>query len=166
MSAFITTAVAAIIAALLGMVSYLYQKRTDHRVKLSEQQSEAYELYLRSYHDWTLTTAGSDEEKKADDKYWQAYYALFPLASDDVLRAAMAYHSYMKETPYPDFADEEAREKFKSLWTTLVMKMRKDANVKSRLSSREIKKHIPWYFDSYESVQGENADTSATTSSQ
>jgi hypothetical protein len=148
------------------MISYLYQKRTDHQVKLSEQQSEAYDLYLRSYHDWTLTTAGSDEEKEADDKYWQAYYALFPLASDDVLRAAMAYHSYMKETPYPDFADKATRETFKDLWTTLVMRMRKDANVKSHLSSSEMRRHIPWYFDSYESAQGENADTSTPTSSQ
>jgi hypothetical protein len=166
MSALITTGVVAVLTAFLGMASYLYQKRTDHQVELSKQQREAYDLYMQSYHDWTLTTKGSDEEKKADDKYWRAYYALFPLASDGFLRAAMAYHSYMKEAPYPNFADKAAREKFKDLWTTLVIEMRNDANVKSHLSTNEIEEHIPYYFDSYESMQGGNADTGATPSSQ
>jgi hypothetical protein len=97
MAAFTTTVLVAVVTALLGMVSYLYQKRTDRHVELRKQQQEAYELYIKSYHDWTLTETSSDEEKKANDKYWQAYYALFPLASDGFLRAAMSFHAYAME---------------------------------------------------------------------
>jgi hypothetical protein len=100
----------AVVTAAFGMLSYRTQKETDRQVELRKQQRIAYEIFLESYYDWTLTEAGTDEDKKADDKYRRAYFKLFPLASDSFLRAAIAFHTYAREEPYPDFAKEADRE--------------------------------------------------------
>jgi hypothetical protein len=165
MAAFITAVVVVVVTAVAGMGSYLYQKRTDHQVDLSKQQQDAYTLYVRSYHDYTFTETSSDEANKAYDSYLRAYYALFPLASDGFLRAAMAFHTFAIEGN-PDYNKEATRQKFKESWTKLVVEMRKDANVRSRISETEIVEHVPWSFSSNESVQDGNVDASASRSPQ
>lgn len=157
MAAFITTAAAAVVTAFLGMASYLYQKRTDHRAELGKRQQEAYGLYVTSYYDWTITEEGTDEDKKALANYKRAYYALFPLASDGFLKAATAFHAYAIEGNI-DWDKEADRNKFKALWTNLVLEMRKDVNVESHLPESWIEDHVPW-FSSQE-------ETSTTISSQ
>jgi len=157
LAALITTAAAAIVTALLGMASYLWQKRTDRQVDLSKRQQEAYGLYITSYYDWTITEEGSDADEKALANYKRAYYALFPLASDGFLQAATAFHAYAIESNV-DFDKEADRRQFRALWTRLVLKMRDDVDVKSHLSEQWIADHVPW-FSSHE-------ETSATPSSQ
>ena len=156
----------AVATALFGIFSYRNQKNIDRQVELRKEQKAAYELYMQSYHDWTFTEDGTAEDAEANDKYWRAYFKLFPIASDGFLRAAMAFHTYAKVEPYPDFKKDADRKKFKELWTNLVVEMRNDANVESRLTKREIEDHSPWYWSSYESMPDGNVDTSATTSSQ
>jgi type II secretory pathway pseudopilin PulG len=76
MSAFIPvmgTIFVAIVTAAFGIFSYRAQKDTDRQVELRKQQRTAYENFLESYYDWTFTESGTDEDKKADDKYRQAY---------------------------------------------------------------------------------------------
>jgi hypothetical protein len=156
MTALITilgTILAAVVTAAVGIRSYRSQKDTDRQVELRKQQRAAYEAYMQSYYDWTYTEDGSDEDEKAKDVYRQAYFKLFPLASDSFLRAAMTFHTYVWEEPYPDFAKEADREKFEKLWASLVVEMRKDANVESQLIQKEIEDHIPWYWPSYVSRQ-------------
>jgi hypothetical protein len=157
MSALITifgTILAAVVTAAVGIRSYRSQKATDRQVELRKQQRAAYEVYMQSYYDWTYTEDGTDEDEKAKDDYRQAYFKLFPIASDGFLRAAMAFHTYAWEAPYPDFAKEADRKKFEELWASLVVEMRNDANVESRqIKKSEIEAHIPWYWGSYESVQ-------------
>src|SRR5918994_5101510 len=118
MAVFITTLVAAVVTALFGMLSYLYQKQTDRQVDLSKQQREAYTLYLTSYYDWLIAEKGSDEEAKERANCWRAYQALFPLASDGFLRAAMRFHAYTMAGA-PDFTTEAGREKVNELWINL-----------------------------------------------
>jgi hypothetical protein len=77
----------------------------------------------------------------------------------------MAFHAFAIEGS-PDFNKTEARQEFKEKWTQLVVEMRKDANVKSRISATEIVDHVPWSFSSYESEQDGNIDASATRSPQ
>jgi hypothetical protein len=160
------TILAAVVTAIFGIISYRNQKETDRQVELRKQQRAAYELYLQSYYDWTFTTEGTAAEEQADVKYRQAYFKLFPLASDSFLRAAMAFHTYAREEPYPDFAKEADREKFEELWTNLVLQMRKDAEVESQITEGEIADHIPWYWSASETIRDGKADTSATPSSQ
>ena len=143
MAAFIATAAAAIVTALLGMASYLYQKRTDHRVALGEQQQQAYGLYITSYYDWTITEENNEEASKALTTYRRAYYALFPIASDGFLKTATAFHAYAIEGSFV-WDKEEDRVKFTALWTRLVLELRKDVNVKSELSDEWLAKHVPW----------------------
>ena len=122
MSALITilgTILAAVVTAAVGIRSYRSQKDTDRQIELRKQQRAAYEAYMRSYYDWTYTEDGSDEDEKAKDEYRQAYFKLFPLASDGFLRAAMAFHTYVWEAPYPDFAKKADRENFEKLWGSL-----------------------------------------------
>jgi hypothetical protein len=144
MSALLTTVVVALVTALLGSASYLYQKWADRKFELRKQQRDAYGLYLKGYHDWTLTVEGSEEDQKAQDAYVRAYRDLCPLASDGFLKAAMAFHDFVWVQPYPDFSDEADRARFEKLWTDLVVKMRRDANVWSRVKREEIKRHMPW----------------------
>lgn len=68
---------AAVVTAVVGIVSYIYQKRTDRKVELRKQQREAYERYMESYQNWAYAEEGSDEEEKAGDAYRQAYFSLF-----------------------------------------------------------------------------------------
>jgi len=159
---------AAVITAVFGIISYLYQKRTDRKVELKKQQREAYECYMQSYQNWAYAKEGSDEDEKAQDTYRRAYFNLFPLASDRFLRAAMAFHAYAWEG-HPDYAKKEDQEDFDKLWTDLIIAMRHDANVRSRLTKGDIQDHLPWfrtYWIYHESGQEENVnDTSATSSS-
>ena len=60
---------AAVITAVFGIISYLYQKRTDRKVELKKQQREAYECYMQSYQNWAYAKEGSDEDEKAQDTY-------------------------------------------------------------------------------------------------
>lgn len=160
------TILVAVVTAAFGILSYRTQKETDRQVDLRKQQRTAYENFLESYYDWTFTESGTDEDRKADDKYRHAYFKLFPLASDRFLRAAMDFHTYAREEPYPDFAKKADREKFEELWSNLILEMRKDAEVESRVSKSEIEAHIPWYWDASASIQnGKENTTSATASS-
>jgi type II secretory pathway pseudopilin PulG len=146
MVAFLTAVVVAAVTALLGMLSYLNQKRTDRQIELRKQQRTAYELYMQSYYDWTFTTYGTAEDREARTKYEQAYFKLFPLASDRFLRAAMAFHDFAWNGD-PDYDNnEEDREKFEELWTSLVQVLREDAHIESSLTRKEIEDHIPWYW--------------------
>jgi len=159
------TILVAVVTAAFGILSYRTQKETDRRVELRKQQRTAYENFLQSYYDWTFTKEGTDEDEKADNKYRQAYFKLFPLASDSFLRAAMAFHTYARDEPYPDFAKGADREKFEELWSNLILELRKDAEVESRVSKSEIEDHIPWYWGASASVQnGKQNTTSATPS--
>ena len=162
MAAFITAVVVAVVTALLGMASYLYQKRTDRQVELSKQQREAYQRYMQSYYDWTLTKEGTREDEEAKNKYRKAYFKLFPLASDSFLKAAFAFHTFSWEEPYPDFNKKEDRKEFDEKWTTLVLEMRKDAEIKSQITEKEIEQHIPWSWRPYENIQDANVTISAT----
>jgi hypothetical protein len=159
---------AAVVAALLGIVGYISQKRTDRKVELRKQQREAYECYMESYQNWAYAEEGTDEDEKARDAYRQAYFSLFPLASDGFLRAAMAFHAYAWEG-HPDFTKKEDQEDFDELWTDLIIAMRHDANVRSRLTKEDIQDHLPWfrtYWTYQNSGQEEKAnETSATSSS-
>ncbi|HET7270626.1 MAG TPA: hypothetical protein VFI90_06015 [Rubrobacter sp.] len=160
MSPLLAAIVVASVTALLGSASYLYQKWADRRFELRKQQRDAYGLYLKSYHDWTLTEVESNEDKKAQEAYVRAYRDLFPLASDGFLKAAMAFHDFVWVPPYPDFSDNDHRARFDKLWTDLVVRMRKDANVWSRVKRDEIKQHMPWAGAFYQGSQDEYAGAS------
>ena len=73
MSALFTTVVAACVTALLGIASYVLQKRADRTFDLKKQQREAYALYLKSYHDWTFTVEDSKEDLEARATYSRTY---------------------------------------------------------------------------------------------
>jgi len=100
---------------------------------------------MQSYYDWTFTERGSEDEQEKGKIYSTAYFKLFPLASDDFIRAAMAFHTYAWLN-YPNFAEEENRNTFEELWTNLVVQMRDDAIVQSDLTRQEISTHLPWYW--------------------
>jgi hypothetical protein len=62
-------------SALIGLVTYHNQKRTDRRVELKNRRMKEYERYLRAY-SGTLGWEGaedSDDAKKATSEYWRVY---------------------------------------------------------------------------------------------
>jgi hypothetical protein len=156
MTAFITTAAAAVVTAFLGVVSYVVQKRTDRRVELSKRQREAYEAYLESYYDYVLTESSGPEYETAINKYNKAYFKLFPLASDSFLKEAFDFHNFAwMQSQSRNFYEQKEREDFDKKWTALILQMRKDAEIHSDLEDKVIMKHIPWSWSDYEKKPAE-----------
>ena len=158
MAAFITTVIVAVVTALLGMASYLYQKRTDMKVELRNRRVKEYDRYLTAYRGYTSLydfgpppAEDSPEKIKAVNEYWLAYSNLFNIASDRVLLAASAFHklAWMDATD-KDLADKKTEEKFnedfKELYTTMILKMRHDFSEKTELDSKEIAERLPFNF--------------------
>jgi hypothetical protein len=157
MAAFITTA-AGIVTALLGMASYLYQKRTDMKVELRNRRVKEYDRYLTAYRGYTsLYDFGpppaddSENRVKAVNEYWLAYSNLFYVASDRVLLAVTEFHqlAWMESTDR-DLADEETEkafnEEFKALYTTMILKMRHDFSEKTELKRETVEERLPFNF--------------------
>lgn len=144
MSALFTSVVVACVTALLGIGSFTFQKRAERKAEISKDQKVAYTQYLKSYHDWTRTKEDSEEDRKASEAYVRAYQDLFPLASDGFLRAATAFHNFLWVPPYPNFSEDPDCTVLNRLWTGLVLNMRKDAIVASRVKREEIERQMPW----------------------
>ena len=158
MAAFITTVVVAVVTALLGMASYLYQKRTDMNVELRNRRVKEYDRYLTAYRGYTSlydfgpTPADDSEDRvKAVNEYWLAYSNLFYVASDPVLLAVTEFHqlAWMDSTNW-DLADEEKEEtfnqEFKALYTTMIMEMRNDVSEKTELKRAIVEERLPFNF--------------------
>lgn len=152
----LTPVVVACVTALLGIGSFAFQKWAERRAEIRKDQKVAYTQYLKSYHDWTRTEEGSEEDRKAQEAYVRAYQDLFPLASDGFLRAATAFHNFVWAPPYPDFSEESACSDLNRLWTDLVLNMRKDANVTSGVKREEIERQMPWAGPVYQGSQNED----------
>jgi hypothetical protein len=157
-AAFITTVVVAVVTALLGMASYLYQKRTDMKVELRNRRVKEYDRYLTAYRGYTsLYDLGpppaddSEDRVKAVNEYWLAYSSLFNIASDRVLLAVTEFHqlAWMESTDR-DLADEETEkafnEEFKALYTTMILKMRHDVSEKTELKRETVEERLPFNF--------------------
>jgi hypothetical protein len=157
-AAFITTVVVAVVTALLGMASYLYQKRTDMNVELRNRRVKDYDRYLTAYRAYTSLydfgpppAEDSEGRVKAVNEYWLAYSNLFYIASDPVLLAVTEFHqlAWMDSTAW-NLADkkkeEEFNQEFKTLYTTMILKMRHDVSEKTELKRDTVEERLPFNF--------------------
>jgi hypothetical protein len=158
MLAFASAVSVAFLTALFGIVSYVYQKRTERKIELRNRRVKEYDRYLTAYRGYTSLydfgdppAEDSEDRVKAVKEYWLAYSALFNIASDRVLRATSAFHklAWMDATD-KDLADKKTEEKFnedfKELYTTMILKMRHDFSEKTELDSKEIAERLPFNF--------------------
>jgi hypothetical protein len=158
MLAFVSAVFLALLTALLGIVSYVYQKRTERKVELRNRRVKEYDRYLTAYRGYTSLydfspppAEDSPEKIKVVNEYWLAYSNLFNIASDRVLLAASAFHklAWMDVTE-KNLADEETEkafnEEFKDLYTTMIMKMRHDFSEKTELDEDTIAERLPFNF--------------------
>jgi hypothetical protein len=152
MSVFITTVLVAFVTAVLGLVSYLYQKSIDRQVELRNRKMKEYERYLtafRSYtslYDFGREPADNDEERiKAVNEYWLAYSNLFHIASDSVLLAVADFHklAWVGET---DLVGEAYDQEFKDLYAEIIVEMRKDAFQRTKLQKEQMENNLPFNF--------------------
>jgi hypothetical protein len=152
MTAFITTVGVAFVTAVLGIGSYVYQKRTDRKVELRSRRMKEYERYLTAYrgytslYDFDPPPAENDEDRiNAINEYWLAYSNLFHVASDSVLLAVADFHKlgWMGDT---DLTGEAYDQEFKDLYATMIIEMRKDAFEKTELQKEKVEERLPFNF--------------------
>lgn len=71
---------------------------------------------------------------------------MFQIASDPVLLAATDFHKFawIQDT---DLSGSAYRERFKDLYATMILAMRKDAFEATELPKELIEERLPWYFE-------------------
>jgi hypothetical protein len=158
MLAFGSAVFLAFLTAVFGIISYVYQKRTERKIELRNRRVKEYDRYLTAYRAYTSLydfgpppAEDSEDRVKAVNEYWLAYSTLFNIASDRVLLAASEFHklAWMDATD-KDLADKETEkafnEEFKDLYTTMILKMRHDVSEKTELDSDTIAERLPFNF--------------------
>jgi hypothetical protein len=165
MAAFITAIFVAFVTAVLGLVSYLYQKRTERKVELRNRRMKEYERYLTAYrgytslYDFNPPPADNSEDRiKAINEYWLAYSNLFYIASDSVLLAVTNFHklAWMGDT---GLTGEAYDQEFKHLYATMIIEMRTDAFEKTELRKEKVEQRLPFNFSpASKPANGEQAD--------
>jgi hypothetical protein len=144
--------VPAVVAALIGVVTYRNQKRTDRQVDLKNLRMKGYERYLTAFrgysslYDFDPPPADNSAERiKAINEYWLAYSNLFQLASDPVLLAVTNFHklAWMQDM---DLTGKAYDEEFKDLYATMIMTMRKDAFEETELEKERVAELLPFNF--------------------
>lgn len=80
-------------------------------------------------------------------EYSQALVALFPVASDDVVKSVKKFHDFMGPGAQPEDPNEGIR-KWADLYATMIYEMRKDAFVvKTELGKEQLAELLLWYVD-------------------
>lgn len=152
MSASITALLVAFVTAVLGLVSYLWQKRTERKVELRNRRMKEYERYLTAFrkyeslYDFGRNPADDSKERiEAVNEYWMAYSNLFHIASDSVLLTVVAFHKFAWLSD-PDLAGEAYDRKFKDLYAPVIIEMRSDAFQRTKLQQNQIEENLPFNF--------------------
>ncbi len=159
------TILVAIFAAIFGIYSYRQQKRVDNenyvaqkeidrKIELRNRRMQAYEQYLTAYRKNALLydrdpppADDSEDVVKAVGEYWLAYSSLFQIASDPVILAVSEFHQFAW-IEYPT-ASDEAVQRFKVLYATMIMEMRNDVSERTELSRDLIQDRLPFNFGIY-----------------
>ena len=143
----------AVVAALIGVVTYRNQKRTDRQLELTNLRMKGYERYLTAYrgytslYDFDPPPADNDEDRiKAINEYWLAYSNLFQIASDPVLLAVTDFHNLAWMKQPPELTDEAFDEEFKDLYAKMIITMRKDAFEETELKKERVAERLPFNF--------------------
>jgi hypothetical protein len=126
--------------------------RIYRRQKEIDRKGAAYEKYLAAHADYRRLAGVKGQETKFDDarlKYSRALVALFPVASDEVIEAAMKFYNFAEqERPQPEGGWDTWIESWKSLYATMIYAMRRDVFVEStELDADRLAALVPWYFD-------------------
>jgi hypothetical protein len=150
-------------AAIFGVITYRQQKRvdrenytaqkkTDREIELRNQRMKGYDHYLTAYRGYTSLSdfhpppAENDQDRiKAINEYWLAYSSLFQIAEDPVLLPVTEFHelAWMRNT---DLVDAAFDDRFKDLYATMVIEMRRDAFVETNLEKDLVKERLPFNF--------------------
>jgi hypothetical protein len=132
--------------------NYAAEKEIDRENELRNQRRKEYERYLTAYrgvaslYDFDPPPADNSEVRiKAVHEYWLAYSKLFNIASDPVLLAVTEYHKfeYMQDH---DLTGDAYEEKFKQLYATMIIEMRKDTTEETELQQDLIEERLPFNF--------------------
>jgi intergrase/recombinase len=137
----------AAVTAIFGILSYRNQKETDRQIELRNRRMKDYDAYLAAYYHYRMWE-GVDKDKtdKAALEYQDAYRNLFQVASDRVLIAATDFNEFAwRENT--TLTGEDYRNRFKELYATLILEMRRDAFEKTKLPRDLVEERLPWAFE-------------------
>lgn len=142
----IATVTVAVFTAVFGIFSYRTQKKTDRQVELRNRRVKEYENYLAAYANgavWSQENNSEEMDEAVRKEYWQAYSTLFHIASDRVLIAAADFHAFAWRAE-TNLTGEEWDRKFKELYATIIIEMRREAFEETKLPRNLVEEHIPF----------------------
>jgi hypothetical protein len=153
----IVALIPSLIAALGGVTvaafTAFFSIRNYQRQKEIDRKGAAYEKFLAAHADYRRAAGIEGKETEAADaslKYSQALVALFSVASDKVVEAAMKFDEFIAqaERPQSEKRWNEWIEQWKNLYATLVYEMRRDVFIKdTELGTDQLVRLLPWYFE-------------------
>jgi hypothetical protein len=149
--------------ARLGLRNYQQQKKFDRDTELRKERGTAYNNYLNAYTEaqrWRGVVGKEEKFTEALQAYSQAYNALFPIAKSEVLITITEFHQHtwlegdnsFKEVAWlePSLSQKNWKEwvaKWKRLYASMILEIRRDAFDASGLSVASLGERLPWYFD-------------------
>ena len=126
----------ALLTAVAGMVTYLFQKKADRKNDLIKLRQQEYRKFIAAFQ--------NNVEKNTPESlgaYHEAMYSLFVVASDPVIRAVGDLNAYLALTSAPS-ANRDVH-KIGDLLADMFREMRKDCFEKSHLQDDEVKNLLP-----------------------
>lgn len=137
-----------VITASMGILTYLFQKRTDRRNELIKLRQLEYRKYLDAFQ----TTINENSKESLGD-YHKTLLNLFVVASDQVISAVGNLNKYMAETS-PGSVKERDILKVGELLAISLKAMRKDCFEKSELMDKDVRNILPYQGMTESTLQG------------
>jgi hypothetical protein len=131
------SAVAAVVAIFLGIVTYVVQKNLERSNNLVELRRRHYLNFIEKN---MMISQRLDEVSSFD--LMNAVSAIAVVGSDDVVRRVGAYYSFLKTVATPPKPSDQDR--MVSLLTEAIFAMRRDCFERSRISPPDLITFLPY----------------------
>jgi hypothetical protein len=131
------SAIAAVVAILLGVITYIVQKNLERGNRLTELRRQHYLNFIEK----NMTISRRLDEATSFD-LMNAVSAIAVVGSDDVVRSVGAYYAFLKSVATPVRPSDQDR--MVALLTEAIFAMRRDCFEKSRISARDLITFLPY----------------------
>ncbi|MBI4725205.1 MAG: hypothetical protein HY765_09575 [Rhodomicrobium sp.] len=131
------SAVAAVVAVFLGIVTYIVQKSVERSNQLTELRRRHYLNFIEK----NMAISQRLDESTSFD-LMNAVSSIAVVGSDDVVRTVGAYYSFLKTVATPVQPADQNR--MVELLTDSIFAMRRDCFERSKISAPELTSFLPY----------------------
>lgn len=133
----IISAVAAIVAVLLGIITYVVQKNLERSNNLTALRRRHYLNFIEK----NMAISRKLDEGASFD-LMNAVSAIAVVGSDDVVRTVGAYYSFLKSVATP--VQPRDHDRMVELLTEAIFAMRRDCFERSKIAALELTSFLPY----------------------